>query len=201
MTEEKQISERESLDLITSMVNKAKNTFSETGKLYIIWGWLIFLCCLVQFVALKFFDTNISYIWFSTWILLIYQIFFLRSKRKQRKVRTYTEEISGFVWIVFFICLLLLVYIGIQFEQYQMIDPMILVLYGMPTFLSGVILKFRPLIIGGICCWSLAIVSPFVDNDFQLLLLATGVCAGWIIPGYILRNRFKKNIANTNNGI
>lgn len=82
-----------------------------------------------------------------------------------------------------------------------MIDPMILVLYGMPTFLSGVILKFRPLIIGGICCWLLAIVSPFVDNDFQLLLLATGVCAGWIIPGYILRNRFKKNIANTNNGI
>ena len=199
--EENRISERESLDLIASMVNKAKNSFSESGKLYIIWGWLIFLCCLVQFVALKFFNTNISYIWFSTWILLIYQIFFLKNKRKHRIVRTYTEEISGFVWIVFFICLLILVFIGIQFGQYQMIDPMILVLYGMPTFLSGIIIKFRPLIIGGIVCWLLAILSTFVAFDLQLLLVAAGVAAGWIIPGYILRNRFQKNIANQNNGV
>lgn len=199
--EEQQISERESLALIASMVNKAKNTFSETGKLYIIWGWLIFLCCLVQFLALKIFNKNISYIWFSTWVLLIYQIFFLRKKRRLRKVRTYTEEINGFVWLVFFICLLILAFIGIQFEQYQMIDPMILVLYGMPTFLSGVILKFRPLIVGGIICWLLAILSTFVNINFQLLLVAAGVAAGWIIPGYILRSRFKKNIANQNNGI
>jgi hypothetical protein len=201
MIEGKQISERESLALISSMVNKAKNTFSETGKLYIIWGWLIFLCCLVQFLALKIFDKNISYIWFSTWVLLIYQIFFLRKKRKLRKVRTYTEEINGFVWLVFFICLLILAFIGIQFEQYQMIDPMILVLYGMPTFLSGIILKFRPLIVGGIICWLLAILSTFVNINFQLLLVAAGVAAGWIIPGYILKSRFKKNIANQNNGI
>ena len=199
--EEQQISERESLALIASMVNKAKNTFSETGKLYIIWGWLIFLCCLVQFLALKIFNKNISYIWFSTWVLLIYQIFFLRKKRRLRKVRTYTEEINGFVWLVFFICLLILAFIGIQFEQYQMIDPMILVLYGMPTFLSGIILKFRPLIVGGIICWLLAILSTFVNINFQLLLVAAGVAAGWIIPGYILRSRFKKNIANQNNGI
>jgi hypothetical protein len=201
MIEGKQISERDSLALISSMVNKAKNTFSETGKLYIIWGWLIFLCCLVQFLALKIFDKNISYIWFSTWVLLIYQIFFLRKKRRLRKVRTYTEEINGFVWLVFFICLLILAFIGIQFEQYQMIDPMILVLYGMPTFLSGIILKFRPLIVGGIICWLLAILSTFVNINFQLLLVAAGVAAGWIIPGYILKSRFKKNIANQNNGI
>jgi hypothetical protein len=191
MESEIKMTEFESLQLITSMINKAKNGFRESGTMYLLWGWLIFCCCILQFIAMEFFQYNLYFIWFSTWILLIYQIFFLRKKRKTRKVRTYTEEINGFVWLVFFICLMLLVFVGVQFEQYEMIDPMILVLYGMPTFLSGVILKFRPLMIGAVCCWVLAIVSPFVNTHIQLLLLAAGIAAAWIIPGYLLKKRFK----------
>lgn len=185
------MTEFESLQLITSMINKAKNGFRESGTMYLLWGWLIFCCCMLQFIAMEFFQYNLYFIWFSTWILLIYQIFFLRKKRKTRKVRTYTEEINGFVWLVFFICLMLLVFVGVQYKQFEMIDPMILVLYGMPTFLSGVILKFRPLMIGAVCCWVLAIVSPFVNTHIQLLLLAAGIAAAWIIPGYLLKKRFK----------
>lgn len=191
MESEIKMTEFESLQLITSMINKAKNGFRESGTMYLLWGWLIFCCCMLQFIAMEFFQYNLYFIWFSTWILLIYQIFFLRKKRKTRKVRTYTEEINGFVWLVFFICLMLLVFVGVQYKQFEMIDPMILVLYGMPTFLSGVILKFRPLMIGAVCCWVLAIVSPFVNTHIQLLLLAAGIAAAWIIPGYLLKKRFK----------
>jgi hypothetical protein len=68
-----------------------------------------------------------------------------------------------------------------------------LILYGMPTFLSGVILKFKPLMVGAVCCWTLAIISPFINVQYQLLLIAGAVIAAWIIPGYLLKRKFKKN--------
>lgn len=65
-------------------------------------------------------------------------------------------------------------------------------LYGIPTFLSGVIMRFTPLKVGGICCGILAMASSYIHNEYILLLLAAAVIAAWIIPGYILKNRFKK---------
>lgn len=189
---EPQMTETESLQLIASMINKAKNRFSESGTLYLLWGWLILICCIVQFIGFYFFHADAYYVWFSTWLLLIYQFFFLRKKWKSRKVRTYTEEINGFVWLVFFICMMLIFFIGVQFKKYEIINPMLLVLYGMPTFLSGIILKFKPLVIGGICCWVIALVSPFVNFDYQLLLISAAVISAWIIPGYLLKQKFKK---------
>ncbi len=190
--DEAQMTESESLQLIASMINKAKNRFSESGTLYLLWGWLILICCIVQFIGFYFFDTDAYYIWYSTWLLLIYQFFYLRKRIKARKVRTYTEEINGFVWLVFFICMMLIAFIGIQFKKYEIISPMILVLYGMPTFLSGIILKFKPLIIGGVCCWIIALVSPFININYQLLLVSAAVISAWIIPGYLLKQKFKK---------
>jgi hypothetical protein len=191
--EEVSMTELESMQLISSMINKAKNRFNETGFLYLLWGWVILICCFAQFIATYFFKSeNAYYIWFVTWIVVVYQVFFLRKKRKARKVKTYTDDINQFVWITFFICGMLLVFILIQFKAYEVINPAILVMYGMPTFLSGIILKFKPLLIGGIFCWVFAALSPFIGFEFQLLLIAGSITAGWIIPGYLLKQKFKK---------
>ena len=105
---------------------------------------------------------------------------------------TYTEDINRYVWIVFGICEILLVFILMLFKKYEVINPVVIVLYGMPIFLSGIILKFKPLIFGGIGCWIIAAISPFIDIEFQLLLTAGAIICGWIIPGYLLREKFKK---------
>lgn len=192
--EEKMMTESESMQLITSMINKAQNRFGETGMLYLFWGWLVLFCCLVQFTALYFFENqNAYYIWYVTWIAPIYQVIYLRRLRKQRRVRTYTGEIIKYIWLVFIICITLFVFILISLKAYSGINPAVLVMYGMPTFLSGVILKFRPLRIGGICCWILSICAALVAAyEFQLLFIALAVILAWIIPGYLLKAKFKK---------
>ena len=191
--DESRMTEAESMRLIASMINKAKNRFNETGFLYLLWGWVVLICCITQFLAAYFYKSeNAYYVWFLTWIIAVYQIFFLRKKRKSRKVKTYTDDINQFVWIAFFICMMLLIFILIRFKMYEVINPAILVMYGMPTFLSGIILKFKPLLTGGICCWIFAAVSPFIDPEFQLILIACSIIAGWIIPGYLLKQKFKK---------
>ncbi len=187
------LSGKESLDLITSMINKAKGRITETGVFYLLWGWLIFICCIVQFVGLHFFNyVNSYYIWYFTWIFVILQFFYIRKQKKLIRVKTYTDEINGFVWLAFFICIVLVIFISIHFKYYEIIYPLILVMYGMPTFLSGIILKFRPLIMGGACCWVFSFLSVFITPDYQTLFIAAGVIAAWIIPGYILKQNFKK---------
>ena len=193
MSEEKIMTETESIQLIASMINKAKNNFSEKGLLYLIWGWVILFCCITNFVGTYFFSYDkIYFVWLIVYIVLIFQIFYLRKIRKARATKTYTGEINAFVWIVFSICMVLIIFICLAFKKYELIDPMLLVLYGMPTFLSGIILKFKPLIIGAVCCWVLAVISPFIDIEYQLLLIACAVIVAWIIPGYLLKQKFKK---------
>jgi hypothetical protein len=80
-------------------------------------------------------------------------------------------------------------------DYYKHISPIMLATYGMPIFLSGVILRFLPLILGGIGCWVLSTISPIVGYEYQLLLVPAAMLIAWIIPGYLLRKKYKSQIA------
>lgn len=190
---EKNFSEQESLALITTMINKAKNNFAENGLLYLVWGYTILFCCIFQFVANYFYAWPYTYwVWFTTWLVVIFQIFYLRKEQVKQKMRNYSDEIMGGVWLVFFISMLIVIFLCIKMNRQEMINPLILVLYGVPTFLCGMIMKFKPLIFGSVCAWLLAIASPFVLVSFQILLIALAIITAWIIPGYLLKNKYKK---------
>lgn len=187
---EEKFNEHTSLQLIESMINRAKNEFSESGTLYLVWGIVIFICSIVQFIAIHFYHNNASYIWFLTWFVVIYQVIYLYKKGKKEKVKTYTADIIKYVWLSFTLCMFIVIFILIYQKAYTSINPAILVLYGLPTFLSGIILKFKPLIVGGICCWPLAASSVFAPYDYQLLFLCAAVVIAWIVPGFLLRKKY-----------
>lgn len=191
--QEQEFSPQDSLSLIESMINKAKNRFNENGHLYLLWGWVILLCSLVSFVSVYFYGSfkPLQYIWMLTFPTIIYQTIYLARKKKSTAVKTYADEISGQVWLAFVIMGFISGVIIYKTGNPVLFNPVILMLYGMPTFLSGVIIKFTPLRMGAFCCWALAVVSVFIPSEFSFLLIATAVVAAWIIPGYLLRSRFK----------
>lgn len=190
---EQNMTEAESMELITSMINKAKNRFTESGTLYLLWGWLIFACCMVEFIGLRFFQYNqVYYVWFATLLLLTYQVFYISKLKRKQKVKMYTTEIIKYVWIVYIITYALLIFTLFYNAAFSSINPAILATYGMPTFLVGVILKFKPLKIGGISCWLLALIAPFVSYTNQFLLIAAAVIVAWVVPGYYFKQKFKK---------
>src|SRR5689334_5710367 len=101
---------RQSLALIESMINKAKNNFSESGTLYLVWGIVVFICALSQYILIDFFNYEDSYaVWFLTWLVVIYQVIFLARKKKKNVVVTYTDEILKYVWLCFTFCLILVI--------------------------------------------------------------------------------------------
>jgi hypothetical protein len=189
-------SPQESLALIESMIHKAKNSFSENGTLYLLWGWTVFFCSVGHFVcAWQQWLVHPESVWALTWAAVIYQLVFLSKRKKGEKVKTYASEINGYVWIAFFIMMVLTSFLMSKSDTFERMYPMYLVLYGMPTFLSGVILRFKSLKIGGIICWCLAFAAAYIPLEYQLLLIAAAVVLAWIIPGYLLRAKFKSEKA------
>ena len=197
--QEENFSPQQSLAVIHSMIETAKNHFSENGHLYLLWGWVIVISGIGQFVLLNIVHHNNPYIvWLLPLLAVIYHIFYLTKKEKRRKVTTYTDRIVGFVWLSFFILLIVVGFIvgfELRTEYYKLICPVSLALYGMPTLLSGIILRFKPLIVGAIGCWFLSVGSLFVRYDYQLLFLSAAMIIAWIIPGYLLRKKYNSQTA------
>jgi hypothetical protein len=196
MEKETGFSHLEGLEIIQSMINRAKDKFSENGHLYLLWGWVVFLCSVTQFVLLNYTQFEYHYmVWMVCWLVVIYQVYYLAKRKKHEQVRTYTDDIIGYVWLAFVISMFLLGFLFGRIlgdEYYKMISPGFLVLYGIPTFLSGIILRFRALVIGGIACWILSVLAVFVRGEFQMLFLSAAMLIAWIIPGYMLRAKYKK---------
>ena len=161
-------SPQQSLQLIEGMIKKAQNRFAENGHLYLLWGWVVFVCGILQFVLLHFFNYEHHYrVWTITWIAAIYQIVYIRKNKKQQPAKTYYDELVGYLWVTFAVLFFLMCFIMGRIAEttnkfYLPITPILLALYGMPVFLSGIILRFKPLIIGGISCWVLSLSATIL---------------------------------------
>jgi hypothetical protein len=199
--DEKNLSGEESMQLITKMIGQAKNQYYESGLGALLWGFTNFICFTLAYMqaTLAWFKLpfNPFYLMFITFIL---QFYFDRKERKYKRTVTYKDEAHKYVWLAFGISVLILTIAGGIANIGYLVLPLLLLLFGLPTFISGCINKFPPFIIGGIVCWMLCIVAFFYQSYFTYLLVAAGAGVAWIIPGFILRARFYKNIANKNNG-
>jgi hypothetical protein len=196
MEKEPGFSHLEGMEIIQSMINRAKDKFSENGHLYLLWGWVVFICSIAQYVLWNWVHYDKHYlVWFACWAVIIYQTVYMARRKKYQQVRTYTDDIIGYVWLAFVISMFLM---GVVFGRvfgdtyYHYISPGFLVLYAIPTFLSGIILRFRPLVIGGISCWVLSVVSLTVSTKYSMLFISAAMLIAWIIPGYLLRSKYKK---------
>lgn len=190
---EKDFSAHQSLEVIESMINQAKNKFNNDSPLYLLWGWIVFICSVGNYLLYKFqLVEKPQQIWFLLFVALLVQIIYLIKQRKNERVKTYTDEIINYLWVSFGISMFIITLILGRGNTWITLYPIILMMYGTPTFLSGVIMHFTPLKVGGICCWCLAIAATFTPPIYVSLLLALAVVTAWIIPGYLMKNFFKK---------
>lgn len=200
--EEKILSEKESLALISDMINKAKNHYYESGLGALLWGFTNVICFTLAYL-------DATFTWFKMpfdpfylmGITFIVQFYFDRKEKKIKKTVTYKDEAHKYVWIAFAVSLFILIIVNNIINIGYFVLPLLLLLFAIPTFISGCINKFKPFIIGGIACWILCIVSFLYQSNFTYLLVALGAGIAWIIPGFILRKRFYMNIANQHNGV
>jgi hypothetical protein len=218
--EEKQLSEKESLQLITEMISKAKHSYHENGSSAILWGSVVAVCGFVMFAEL-YFHFYIGFdIWLLTIVAFIPQIFISINERKNRKVVSHTEAAMNTIWVVYAISMFALVFYfnivpGISdrffwdegtkivatrsdgstynFHHYiPSAGSLLILMYAIPTFATALAYKFRPMIYASILCYAFFIVSCFTSQAYDMLLNGLAGIFNWLIPGFILRRRFIK---------
>lgn len=216
--EEKKMSEQESLQLITDMIRKVKGDFHETGDSAILWGSVIAVCGLVSF-AEAYWRFSIGFdIWYLTLAALVPQIWISIRESRQQKVKTHKQEAMNAVWFVYGISVFALIFYfqtvprvtdrileaqgvhllqqnpeGIQADFHYFIPStgsLLLLLYAIPTVVTGMAYKFRPMLIGGVICYLLFFTSCFTETAYDRLLNGLAGILNWLIPGLILRRRF-----------
>ncbi len=194
---EKNMSSEESFKIIQQMIHTAKEQYSDDSFLFLFWGWLVFAASLGHycFAALGYEQAQLA------WILMplggVFTMFYVKKQNNQRLVKSYLDQFTTQVVIAFGVCLAIILFNmnSLQINCY----PMVLMVYGLWLFISGGILKFKPLVIGGIINWGLSLIAFHVTFDVQLLLLSVAVLLGYIIPGYLLRNRYLTQQRNNSN--
>jgi hypothetical protein len=98
------------------------------------------------------------------------------------------------VWIVMGIAQALIVFIFFRRNDWEHCYTIFILTYSIGCYLTGRLLRFRPLVWGAILCWVLTILTTFVDEDTNILLLAAAVLGTYIIPGHLLRAKYKHQL-------
>jgi hypothetical protein len=183
------------LQLIEEMISTAKGNLKEGSIFYLIWGWLVLAAALLNYSLLNY--TDYVHHWIGWPVLMslgaiISGIVGFKMERK-RTIKTYVDRAIGFLWVGFGATLLVLIF-SMMYLGVLKTYPILILLYGLGTFVSGGILKFKPLIIGGILCWIIGAIAVHANFSQQLLLIALAMIVSYIIPGHLLAAKPKKYV-------
>ncbi|MBK8522003.1 MAG: hypothetical protein WAT20_08120 [Ferruginibacter sp.] len=198
MPNDQSLTKEKSLEIIQQMINQAKSNITDNGLGWLLWGTMIFLASLLTWFFVYTDADNLFLGWnifgIITIVLLSYEFF----KPKKKKVRTYVDDLLRLVDIGFTICLFTVI-----FSINVAVNPnagfgFFLMIFAFQMLLKGGAVKSRSLMIGAAVNWAGAI-AMFINKDFKydMLIMATAVLIGYIIPGLLLWLEYRK----LNNGL
>lgn len=179
--------EQKQLELIEEMIQTAKGNLRDGSIFYLVWGWLVLLSAAINYYLLIIVEYENHWIAWPILMTLggIITGIIGYKKGKKQTVTTYPERAMKNLWLAFLITLLSVLF-GMGKTGVEYSYPIIMLLYGLGTFVSGGILKFNPLKIGGIVSWLCGIIAFYQPFSNQLLLIISAIIASYIIPGHLL---------------
>ena len=191
-----QLTPQDSFDIINKAISNFRMNYRESAKIFLLWGWILALASLSNYIILAVLKGSEAYNLMGiysliNWVIFIVigfiaQFFILRSINKDKKVYSHLEGYLKKLWIVsaaaFFIGGFLCFQLGI--------DPpaIMLLIAGLATTASGLLIKFKPLILGGISFFIFSVAATFVSNEYIALIVCAAIICGYLVPGYFLKS-------------
>lgn len=190
--EDKMLNEKESLEIITRMIQNTKFKMAKNaGMPFLIWGYMTTaLSLLVWYLLRETGNYNWQYLWFLLPAIAVPATIWME-RRKQKLARTYIDRIVGYVWLVFGLSGFLITCISIVYWAIPVLF-VILLMMGMGTTLTGLILNMKVVTAGGIVGALSSVGCLYVDKFEQILLFAIAFVFMMIIPGHYLNGVAKQ---------
>jgi hypothetical protein len=191
--EEKVLNPQESLRVIRETIDLAKRGVGENGFQFLLWGWLVVAASLAEYYMLvNGYGVRAHLAWMVMPVIgaPVSVIYEWRRDQKQKERNT-VREWYGYLWLGFGISLILALVTSILRQSPPI--PMVLILAGFATFLSGILIRFRPLVFGALVLWAGAALCLVVAVREHSLIEAGAVILGYLVPGYLLNQKARKN--------
>ncbi len=188
---EQELTEKESFGLITEMISRAQNNYKSGASFhFLLWGWVVMLANLGNYFLETYTTFEHPYIvWVASFPAGIISAVYGAKQSKSRSVTTHLDKLYGQVWIAVGVGILtVILFMGrLSFNH----NAVILLFAGIGTYITGQLLRFTPLILGGVALGLASILAFNVSVVDQYLVGAIGIFLGYLIPGYILKNKEK----------
>ena len=205
--EEKQMTEKESLELITSMISRTKDRYIGDGNFMLMWGYLTVAVAALVWILL---EATGNPAWNLCWLLIsilggIASPIMKRKRKVKCGVKSYSDRITSHSWFVVtisaIVSMLFCFVIGILAHSTTGGAMLIFALVIVPfaEIVQGIIVKEKSLIVGGaiglcigiftMCC--IAGDVAIRANWFMPLFIVAFICM-MIIPGYIINYKAKQ---------
>lgn len=184
---EKTLNEKESLALIHSMIAGTRSNLRENSTHFLLWGWAVFLSALTHYILLMLKIPWSFVVWPIAMPLAgIVSMIIGRKQEREAVVKTHLDRALNYLWGGFTVVLFITLGASVKYG-FEITYPILIWLYGLGTFVSGGILRFRPLIWGGVVAWMIGIAAIFLPFEQQLLCVAGATLFSYIVPGHLLR--------------
>ena len=184
----------EQIKLINDTINKTRVNLKPLSFNLIFWGLFLNVMSIIHYLFPSFIqqtDHSASIYWIFLPVLgMIYMTRWNIKIGKKQGYETIMGRTIRIIWKVFVFGWLLIIISSIRLEFHPV--PMILFLLGLVITMTGMIIKFKPLTIGGMVLF-VFVFNLLSDPDQNYLIVnMIGVTLGLLIPGIFL-NRMKTN--------
>lgn len=207
--EEKKLNERESLELITRMIQETKNKLEVgDGNVLLIWGYVSVCTAILVYVMIMLTGNNplVNWLWFL--IPLIGYGVMQKQKRKETGVKShsssYVDKISAGIWknVSIIACLFGTICMAFMFCGYNcwvLMFAYAFIIIGFGSIAQGVIIREQSLTFGGLfsiaaggVVASCAICDIPIYITWAIPLYILCFILMMIIPGHIINRKAKK---------
>jgi len=188
----------ESFNIINKAISNFKMNYKESSKIFLLWGWMLTFACFSDFIIMKFLYNKVAnelIFHLGIWILFcliafIIQFFIRRKIDTEKKVYSYLEGYVKKLWWVSAVSCFIAVFICIKLELIPV--PIMMLIGGIATTTTGLLIKFKPLIVGGLAFFIFSIAITFVSNENIALITGVAMICGYLVPGYLLKSAKEK---------
>jgi MFS family permease len=192
---EKILTPEESLQIIQKSISNSRKNMREGSFYYLLWGWALILASLANYFLIRQLirmerHDDIMLMSLLAWgvfiiaAVIIQFIYISRAGRKDRVV-SHLDRYIKILWIAAGLLMGLMAFLSLRLDAYP--TPFILGVTSMATAVSGLMVRFRPLVIGAMIFLAAAIISSYLSGTDQLLVFAIAMVLGYLIPGYLIR--------------
>lgn len=192
--EDKVLTEKESLDLISQMIRNTRSRLEDnSGIPFLIWGYTTVI---VAVVVWSLVTTSGNYLWHWLWFAIPVfggTLWLLHNKKQlnnRSRVITFVDRAISHVWMVFGIASFMISIIS--FLTYIPILFIVLLTMGMATAITGLMIRFKPIIFSGFIGILFSPLCVIVRDTSSILIFAAIFVLMMVIPGHMLNYTAKR---------